>query len=115
MGLEPGWPDGGFFFWVPVTGLGLDGRTFAERLLREHGVLVGPGCAYGPSSSGYVRITFAAEDGRLREGLKRLALFVAELKGQPVVQSATVPAPTDEPAEAPKEITDGRPPSFSRA
>src|SRR5262249_4797338 len=25
MGLEPAWPAGAFFFWVPVAGLGLDG------------------------------------------------------------------------------------------
>lgn len=114
MGLEPSWPAGGFFFWVPVGSLGLDGRTFAERLLREQRVLVGPGCAFGPSTAGFVRVSFATEDGRLREGLKRLAAFVAGLKGQPVVQAERVPAPEgEEKKEAVK--MDDRPPSFSRA
>jgi hypothetical protein len=92
----------------------LDGRTFAERLLREQRVLVGPGCAFGPGAAGFVRVNFAAEDGRLREGLKRLAAFVAGLKGQPVVQAIRVSPPE---GEEKKETvkSDERPPSFSRA
>jgi aspartate/methionine/tyrosine aminotransferase len=113
MGLSPSWPAGGFFFWVPVAALGLDGRAFAERLLREQRVLVGPGCVFGPGAAGFVRVSFAAEDGRLREGLKRLAAFVAGLKGQPVVQAERVPVQEGEKKEAAK--VDERPPSFSRA
>jgi aspartate/methionine/tyrosine aminotransferase len=41
MGLEPEVPGGGYFVWVPVTTLGMDGRTFAARLLKESNVLVG--------------------------------------------------------------------------
>lgn len=114
MGLEPSDPAGGFFFWVPVASLGLDGRAFAERLLCEQRVLVGPGCAFGPAAAGFVRISFAAEDGRLREGLKRLAAFVAGLKGQPVVRAEPVLVPEgEEKNQAVK--ADERPPSFSRA
>ncbi len=114
MGLDASDPTGGFFFWVPVAPLGLEGRVFAERLLREQRVLVGPGCAFGPNAAGFVRVSFAAEAGRLREGLKRLATFVAGLKGQPVVQAERVPVPEgEEKKEAAK--ADERPPSFSRA
>ena len=49
MGLEPELPGGGYFAWVSVVGLEMDGRTFAERLLKEARVLVGPGVAFGPS------------------------------------------------------------------
>ncbi len=116
MGLAPPMPAGGFFFWVPVSPLGLDGRAFAERLLREQRVLVGPGCAFGPGGAGFVRISFAAEDGRLREGLKRLAAFVAGLRGGSVPQ-ATVSAPErgGQTEVAPAAAKDERPPSFSRA
>jgi len=44
------------------------GATFAEKLLREERVLVGPGSAFGSSGADYVRVSFAVEDGRLREG-----------------------------------------------
>ncbi|HXD87402.1 MAG TPA: pyridoxal phosphate-dependent aminotransferase [Urbifossiella sp.] len=75
LGLDVEWPAAGFFAWVSVASLGMDGRTFAERLLKEKQVLVRPGCAFGPSGAYRVRISFAADDGRLREGLSRLAAF----------------------------------------
>jgi aspartate/methionine/tyrosine aminotransferase len=80
LGLSPAWPSGAFFFWVPVGQLGMTGRAFAERLLRGKKVAVTPGEWFGPSGSGYVRLSYAAEDGRLREGLGRLGEFVRELQ-----------------------------------
>src|SRR5262249_27277091 len=83
LGLKPVWPAGAFFFWVPVHEFGAGGREWAERLLRASKVLVTPGDYFGPSGAGYVRISYAAEDGRLREGLSRLAEFVREWQGTP--------------------------------
>lgn len=80
LGLKPDWPAGGFFFWVPVADLGVSGREFAERLLHGKRVLVTPGDHFGPSGRGRVRISYAIDDGRLREGLGRLAEFVRELQ-----------------------------------
>jgi aspartate/methionine/tyrosine aminotransferase len=79
MGLKPAWPAGAFFLWVPVGTLGLDGRAFAERLRLAKKVLVWPGGFFGPSGSECVRLSYAVEDGRLREGLARLADFVRDL------------------------------------
>lgn len=87
MGLQPEWPAGAFFLWTPVRELGVTGYEFAEKLLREKKVLVRPGTAFGPSGANHVRLSYAAEDGRLRQGLSRLADFVRELK---VKQLATV-------------------------
>lgn len=106
MGLAPAMPAGGYFCWLPVTSLGMDGRTFAERLLKEQRVLVGPGVAFGPGGDGHVRLSFAAEDGRLREGLARLGKFITSLRPTPSEAEAPV-------AEAPLPVED-RPPSFSR-
>ncbi len=108
MGLEAETPGGGYFAWVPVASTGLDGRTFAERLLKELRVLVGPGVAYGPSGASHVRVSFAAEDGRLRAGLSRMATFLERLKGGP--------KPSAEPAEEAAPVADEvRKPAFSRA
>jgi aspartate/methionine/tyrosine aminotransferase len=85
MGLNPAWPAGAFFFWVPVWELGLSGRAFAERLLREKNVLVTPGTSFGPSGPGHVRFSYAVEDGRLREGLGRLAEFLRVAQEEPEV------------------------------
>ncbi len=83
MGLQPTWPAGAFFVWLPVHGLGVSGRDFADRLLRGKRVLLWPGEFFGPSGSGHVRLSFAGDDGRLREGLGRLAELVAELRAGP--------------------------------
>jgi aspartate/methionine/tyrosine aminotransferase len=76
LGLEPWEAAGGFFVWVPVPG-GESGREFAQRLLRETGVLVNPGSPFGPSGERFVRVSFATDEGRLREGLNRLAGFLS--------------------------------------
>jgi aspartate/methionine/tyrosine aminotransferase len=81
MGLRAELPAGAFFFWLPVGHLGLTGRAFAARLLREKKVVVAPGELFGPGGAGHVRLSFATDDGRLREGLTRLAEFVRPLQG----------------------------------
>jgi len=90
MQLDVSWPNGGFFCWVNVASTGLDGRAFAEVLRTEDGVLVGPGSMFGATGKDAVRVSFAVEDGRLREGLQRLARRVAVLRGDPIVESAKV-------------------------
>lgn len=109
MGLEPEWPGGGYFAWVPVSGLKLNGRQFAERLLKDAGVMVGPGCALGPSGEGHVRVSFAPDDGRLREGLARMAAFVERLRNP----NAPPPRANEEVKEATE--VEGAKPTFSRA
>lgn len=83
MGLNPGWPAGAFFFWIPVWESGRSGREFAATLLREKKVRVTPGDLFGPGGKGFVRLSYAADEGRLHEGLDRLAEFV---DGAPVMQ-----------------------------
>jgi aspartate/methionine/tyrosine aminotransferase len=83
LGLSPVWPAGAFFLWLPVRELGMDGRTFAGRLFAQKAVLVWPGEHFGPSGTDYVRLSYAAEDGRFREGLSRLAELVRELRAMP--------------------------------
>jgi aspartate/methionine/tyrosine aminotransferase len=114
LDLEPDWPGGGYFAWVSVAGLGMTGRQFAERLLREHKVLVRPGCVFGPSGEGHIRISFAADDGRLREGLTRLAAFVTVVRGNP---SAAPTAVAEESPQEPRPADHGdeQKPVFSRA
>jgi aspartate/methionine/tyrosine aminotransferase len=92
MELNAVWPAGGFFFWVPVWNRGVSGRRFAEDLLRERQVCVSPGDLFGPSGAGYIRISFATDDGRLQEGLDRLAEHLQKCEGRPEPQTEPLAA-----------------------
>ena len=79
-GVEPLVPEGGLFVMVDVRGLGKPSEDVSRYLMREAGVVVIHGSAYGPGGEGTLRVSFAAggetlERGldRLREGLIRLA------------------------------------------
>lgn len=66
-------PRGAFFVMVDIRQTGLDSWTCALRLLREHGVGTVPGLAFGQAGEGFLRITLAAADDKIVEGLGRLA------------------------------------------
>jgi aspartate/methionine/tyrosine aminotransferase len=74
-GLEAS-PGSGLFLWLDVGAHGPTGRAFADRLLRENKVRISPGDLFGPSGATHVRISLAGDEGRLYEGLGRLADFV---------------------------------------
>jgi aspartate/methionine/tyrosine aminotransferase len=78
MGLPAPQPAGGYFFWIPVNHLGLTGREFARQLLLSRRTLVNAGEPFGPSGEDHVRLSYATEEGRLREGLQRLSEFMEE-------------------------------------
>lgn len=66
-------PDGAFYAFPDVRRVAADTTTLAERLLFEHGVVVSPGEAFGPGSAGFLRLSYAASERDLDEGLRRLA------------------------------------------
>jgi LL-diaminopimelate aminotransferase len=72
IGLEFVRPSGALYVWVRVPGGG-GSVAFAERLLDEVAVVVGPGAAYGPASDGYVRLSLTVAGERIGEALERIA------------------------------------------
>jgi aspartate/methionine/tyrosine aminotransferase len=68
-------PEGAFYGFVAVEGM-TDSFGVASRLALEGGVGVAPGSAFGPPSETandqYIRICFAQDAARLREGLDRV-------------------------------------------
>lgn len=92
LGLKPAVPQSGLFVWLPVKPLGMTGRTFAENLLKEHRAQVTPGDLFGPSGNGHIRLSFAGEEGRLREGLRRLEEFLNQGQGKAPTSEATLAA-----------------------
>lgn len=84
-GVSPLVPEGGLFVMVDVRGLGASSEEIRRHLLREAGVVVLHGSAYGPGGEGTLRVSFAAGDptlerglGLLRAGLSHLARAGAE-------------------------------------
>jgi aspartate/methionine/tyrosine aminotransferase len=73
-------PTGAFYCMADVSRSHLHAREFAFRLLRERGVSVAPGSAFGEVAGDAVRISLASSDTDLREGVGRLAEFVHQLQ-----------------------------------
>ena len=72
-------PQGAFYVFPNVTGLGLPVDQLAERILREAGVALLPGTAFGVNGEGYLRLSYATSMENLEEGLRRLEDFVRAL------------------------------------
>jgi aspartate/methionine/tyrosine aminotransferase len=70
--VEPLVPEGGLFVMVDVRQLGLPSDAVRRFLLREAGVVVIHGSAYGPGGEGTLRVSFAAGGNTLEQGLTRL-------------------------------------------
>jgi len=73
-------PTGAFYCMADVSRSRLPAREFAFRFLRERGVSVAPGTAFGAVASEAVRISLASSDTDLREGVGRLAEFVHQVE-----------------------------------
>jgi aspartate aminotransferase len=65
-------PEGGFFAMADVRGLNLPSNEVRQRLMRDHGVVVVHGAAYGPGGEGTLRVSFASGGETLAGGLDRL-------------------------------------------
>jgi aspartate/methionine/tyrosine aminotransferase len=70
IGVHP--PDGAFYYFVDVSRYG-SSVEIASRILERCGVIVIPGEAFGESGRGFLRISFAAAEPDIREGVRRIA------------------------------------------
>jgi aspartate aminotransferase len=71
-GVVPLVPEGGLFVMLDVRQLGLPSDDVRRLLLRDFGVVVIHGAAYGPGGEGTLRVSFAAGGASLDRGLERL-------------------------------------------
>ncbi len=71
-------PDGAFYVYIDVSATGLDAMRFCERALDEAHVALTPGHDFGACEAAkYVRLSYAASQSDLHEGLARLKRFMA--------------------------------------
>jgi aspartate/methionine/tyrosine aminotransferase len=73
-GVKVFWPEGTFYFFFSVHGMN-NGYDVARRILREVGVGVAPGSAFGPGGEAYLRVCFAVEPSLVQEAADRLVAF----------------------------------------
>jgi aspartate/methionine/tyrosine aminotransferase len=72
-------PEGGFFAMLDIRDTGMPSNDVRGRLLRDHGVAVVHGSAYGPGGEGTLRVSFGSGGATLHQGLERLAAGLRRL------------------------------------
>ncbi|MEG1608494.1 MAG: aminotransferase class I/II-fold pyridoxal phosphate-dependent enzyme [Clostridia bacterium] len=76
MGLATFEPKGAFYVFPCVASLGMDGETFATKLLEEERVAVVPGEAFSVIGKNFVRISYAYSIASLQAAMKKIRSFV---------------------------------------
>lgn len=79
MGMPTANPGGAFYVFPNISGFGLDGDEFCERLLREQKVAIVPGSAFGECGAGYARISCSYSINHLSDALGRIECFIKTL------------------------------------
>lgn len=76
LGMDCFEPKGAFYAFPSIARSGMDGDTFAMRLLEEQEVAMVPGEAFGASGAGFMRASYATAYEKLEEALNRLEKFM---------------------------------------
>jgi len=72
-------PQGAFYAFPNVTGLGLSSTELATMLIEEARVATLPGTAFGAEGEGYLRMCFSTTEASIREALSRISNAAARL------------------------------------
>ncbi len=79
IGLDYQKPSGGFYIFVNVKKTGLDGETFAHKLLEKEKVAVIPGIAFGKIAEDYIRISFPTSLEILEKAFDKIENFIKNI------------------------------------
>lgn len=72
-------PEGAFYAFPSIKNLGLTSSEFEDRSLREAGVALLAGNAFGEFGEGYVRLSYANSQENIQKAIERLDKFVRSL------------------------------------
>ena len=70
-------PEGAFYAFPSIAGMGLSDEDFAERLLIEERVAVVPGRAFGDCGRDHIRCCYATSLPQIEEAIERIGNFVS--------------------------------------
>ena len=73
MGLKTVMPKGAFYIFSDIRSTGLSSEEFALKLLKDYGVAVVPGSAFGPCGEGFVRMSYATSYEKIQLAAERIA------------------------------------------
>jgi aspartate aminotransferase len=76
-GVNSPMPAGAFYAFPDVSGTGMAGRTFADRMLNDAGVSLLAGTAFGQQGMGSLRVSYANSQDNLRAALTRMGDLLA--------------------------------------
>jgi aspartate/methionine/tyrosine aminotransferase len=79
-GVSAAAPSGTMYAFFKLHGVS-DSLEFCKRLVRDVGLGLAPGSAFGPEGEGYVRWCFAASEDRLADGVRRLRDIMVRDRG----------------------------------
>jgi aspartate/methionine/tyrosine aminotransferase len=71
-------PQGAFYLFFSIDGV-TDTRQFALDLVRQTGVGLAPGTAFGPGGENYVRLCYARRKDHLEEAVRRISAWLPEI------------------------------------
>ena len=79
LGFEIIKPDGAFYIFAKIpAGYNQDSFAFLKDFAKKKAVAFIPGAAFGQYGEGYVRLSYAASMGTIREAMKRLEEYMRE-------------------------------------
>ena len=73
LGLKTVMPKGAFYIFSDIRSTGLKDDEFALKLLKEFGVAVVPGSAFGACGAGFVRMSYATSLEKIKLAVERIA------------------------------------------
>jgi aspartate aminotransferase len=73
-------PQGAFYAFPNITGLGRSSSELADLLLKEVGVALLPGSSFGREGEGYLRLSYANSMENICQGLELIGAAVGRLK-----------------------------------
>lgn len=80
MGLPHGDPQGAYYAFADIRGIGLSSGMCADLFLSQAGVRTQPGDRFGPGGEGFLRFSMVQPAPAIAEAMGRLAPLVQELQ-----------------------------------
>ncbi len=71
-------PDGAFYLFFCIDGVA-DTRRFALDLVRQTGVGLAPGTAFGPGGEKFLRLCYARDPAQLEDAVRRISAWLPEI------------------------------------